>query len=660
MVVNTTPVFARNLAAYKAGYPIICNEGGSRSSKSYSIIQLLIGLATQKRLRISVVSHSLPHIKRGVFRDFKEIMMKIGKWNEEAWRATDFVYHFKNGSYIELFGLEDEGKARGPGRDILFVNEANLISKPLFDQLAMRTTGQIFLDWNPADFNSWVYDVADNPKNKRIHSTYKDNIHNLSKPQIEYIEHYKTLPDDFMWKVYGLGERGAAKELIYTNWGYYEADAPGDVFYGLDFGYTNPTALIKVTHYEGSNYAEEMLYQSSLTVPELINHLKQIVKSDAPIYCDAAEPKTIEEIYKAGFNAIPSDKDVWAGIVGVKSYPLFIRHGSQNLIREIQGYKWKKDKNDNVLEEPVKANDHACFIGETMIETHAGLKRIDCMQKGDLVKTSQGYQQVLNVFDNGVKLTVEYRMLFDTFSVSLRCTPDHLIKTESGWKQISELKSGQTIFLSNFSMEGLTEFIQESDISNVTNGTCTMTFGDSIKDQFQEDFMCTTWMETHGTTTSKTLNSRKPIHTYQNIQENDLRTTQNGQQTFSEEELKLLLNGTKAKKGSSGIKSMQKEWDLVNHATSKKSVHNAERNSLISLQQGMQNSVMLTARLKHLEQGTKQPVRVYDLEVENEHEYFANGVLVHNCDAMRYAIFTHLTQAQTEWWGVDSQGNVIQ
>jgi phage terminase large subunit len=369
--INTTPVFVKNYAAYKEGFPIICNEGGSRSSKSYSIIQLLIMLATQKKgLRISIVSHSLPHIKRGAFRDFKEILLNIGKWSEEQWRATDFVYTFKNGSYIELFGLEDEGKARGPGRDILFINEANLISKPLFDQLAMRTTGQIFLDWNPADFNSWVYQIADDPKNKRIHSTYKDNIHNLSRAQIEYIEHYKTLPDDFMWKVYGLGERGAAKELIYTQWNYYEDVAHGDVFYGLDFGYTNPTALVKITHYEGSNYVEEVLYRSGLTVPELIQILKQEIKTKAPIYADCAEPKTIEEIYKAGINVFPSDKDVWAGIVGVKSYPLFIRHGSQNLIKELQGYKWKKDKNDNILEEPVKAEDHLLDAMRYGIFTH--------------------------------------------------------------------------------------------------------------------------------------------------------------------------------------------------------------------------------------------------------------------------------------------------
>lgn len=370
IIIETTPVFQRNLAAYGKHYPIICNEGGSRSGKTYAIVQLLCGIAASEKQRISFVSHSLPHVKRGVLRDFKLIMEETGWWNEANWSATNFVYTFPNGSYIELFGLEDESKARGPGRDILFVNEANLIAKTLFDQLAMRTTGQIFLDWNPADFNSWVYEVADDPKNKNIHSTYKDNIHNLSQAQIDYIEGYKNLPDDFLWKVYGLGERGAAKELIYTTWKYYTDEPTGDVFYGLDFGYTNPSAMVKVTHYEGANYVEEVLYRSSLTVPEMINLIKGMGIGRGVIYADCAEPKTIEEIYKAGLNIKPSDKDVWAGIVGVKSYPLYIKRGSDNLVKELQGYKWKKDKNDNILEEPVKAEDHLVDALRYAIFTH--------------------------------------------------------------------------------------------------------------------------------------------------------------------------------------------------------------------------------------------------------------------------------------------------
>lgn len=368
-----SPVYIASKKAFFERWPIICNEGGSRSGKTYSVIQLLIIIAAIKQpgVRISIVSHSLPHIKRGAYRDFKLIMDEWKIWNDDDFSYSDFVYTFPNGSYIELFGLEDESKARGPGRDILFVNEANLISKPLFDQLAMRTTGQIFLDWNPADFNSWVYDIADDPKNKRIHSTYRNNLSNLSPTQVSLIESYKNLPDDFMWKVYGLGQRGAAKELIYTQWKMYD-DEPegGDVFYGLDFGYTNPAAIVKVKHYDGSNYVEQVLYKSGLTNQDLIQFINQLDIGRAPVYADCAEPKSIEELYKAGINVLPSDKDVWAGIVRVKSYPLLIQRKSEDLITEIQGYKWKKDKNDNILEEPIKMKDHLCDAMRYAVFTH--------------------------------------------------------------------------------------------------------------------------------------------------------------------------------------------------------------------------------------------------------------------------------------------------
>jgi phage terminase large subunit len=369
--IKATPVFYANKKAYEEGYPIICNEGGSRSSKSYSVVQLLIHIAINKpNTRISMVSHSLPHIKRGVYRDFKNIMEQWNIWDEKDFRYTDFIYTFKNGSYIELFGLEDPDKAKGPARDILFVNEANLISKALFDQLLIRTTGQVFLDWNPADFISWVYDVADNPKSKRIHSTYLNNISNLSESQIRNIEQYKDLPDDFMWKVYGLGERGSAKEIIYTQWKQYDEAPQGDVFYGLDFGYVHPAALVKVTHYEGQNYFEEIVYQSGLTLSDLSRLIKEKLPERATIYADAAEPKSIEELYRQGFNIKPAQKDVWAGIVKMKSYPINLHYNSKNLRREFMSYKWKKDKNDNVIEEPVKANDDLMDACRYAVFTH--------------------------------------------------------------------------------------------------------------------------------------------------------------------------------------------------------------------------------------------------------------------------------------------------
>ena len=371
-------VLASTALAYWDGWPIICNEGGSRSGKTYSAIQLLVSIATKyPNKRISIVSHSLPHIKRGAFRDLKEILENTNNWHEEWMRWTDFVYYFPNGSYIELFGTEDDGKVRGPGRDILFVNEANLISRMVFDQLAMRTTGTIFLDWNPAEFRSWVYDISDDPKNKRIHSTYLDNIHNLSANQVAIIEGYKSLPDPFMWKVYGLGERGASAELIYTSYKRIDVAPEGDVAFGLDFGYNHPTAMVKVTFVDGCAYADEVLYKSNLDPAQLIDAVKGAWDGRSYIYCDSARPDMIEMLHKAGLKVKKAEKDVWAGIMHVKKHPLYIVGKSHNLVNELMSYKWQKDKDGNIDDKtPVKANDDACDALRYCIFTHSTTPRL--------------------------------------------------------------------------------------------------------------------------------------------------------------------------------------------------------------------------------------------------------------------------------------------
>ena len=360
-LVKVTPVFQANWKALKSSDKrYIVNEGGSRSGKSFSIMQVLITYAhLTPNIRITVCSHSLPHLKRGSMRDFDVIIRDWGMYNIDNHNKTDNVYHFDNNSYIEFIGLEDPDKARGAGRDLLFVNEANLISKALFDQLDVRTTDRVFLDLNPADFDSYCYQIADGKDAIKIHSTYRNNITNIPAKQIEVIESYRDA-DPIMWQVFGLGLRGTSQEQIYTHWKVTDSlPGKGQVNYGLDFGYNVPTALVRIETYEGANYAEEVIYQTKLTTADLIEKLKQIgIRRTETIFCDAAEPKTIEELTRAGFNAKPADKDVTEGIRKVKSMPLFVTRNSDNLIKELKQYKWKVDKNGKVLDEPVKENDH--------------------------------------------------------------------------------------------------------------------------------------------------------------------------------------------------------------------------------------------------------------------------------------------------------------
>ena len=303
----------------------------------------------------------MPHLKRGARRDILKILEDAGLYSDEAFNKTDNVYHYSNGSYIEFFGAEDAGKVRGPGRDILYINEANLIQQQIYQQLAFRTGKTIFLDFNPVEESSWVYDVADKEGNILIHSTYKDNPF-LPSEQVKEIESLKDA-DPNLWKVFGLGERGKSAEIIYTHWKTGEFPKEGQIFYGLDFGFSVPTAMVKICHLNGVNYVEEVLYQTKMTTNDLAERLKVLgVERSDEIFCDNAEPKTIEELVRAGYNAKPASKDVWAGIQKVKGLPLVVSPLSINLIKELKSYRWKTDKDGKVHpdEQPVKMWDHLC------------------------------------------------------------------------------------------------------------------------------------------------------------------------------------------------------------------------------------------------------------------------------------------------------------
>ena len=366
VTVKYTDVFEWNLEAYLSKqYRVIANQGSTRSTKTYSIDQLLALYIPHKETKsISIVSPSLPHLKRGARRDFLEILEQAEVYSDAQFNKTDNIYHYPNGSYVEFFGVDEPGKVRGPGRDILFVNEANLIPFAIYKQLALRTKEVVFIDFNPVDESSWVYDVADQEGNLMIHSTYLNNPF-LSKEQRQEIESLKDA-DENLWNVFGLGLRGKSSEIIYTHWKTVkELPGKGERFFGQDFGYNVPSALVDIEVYEGAIYVDEVIYEQKLTTGDLIEMYKErgVFKS-REIFCDSAEPKTIEELRRAGYTAKEADKDVTEGIRKVKSMPLYITERSVNILKEIKSYKWKTDINgkpvkDKDKDEPVKFNDHA-------------------------------------------------------------------------------------------------------------------------------------------------------------------------------------------------------------------------------------------------------------------------------------------------------------
>lgn len=352
-----TRVAIETQKAIDEGYRLIVHQGGTRSGKTYGIQDYLISLAFTTNLSISVCSISLPHLKKGAMRDWRELMEEKGDYNPNAHNMTDQLYKYPLGGYMEFFSVDDSKRVRGPGRDILHWNEANLGSLETYRQLAIRTRKIIILDYNPADEFSWIYDeVLPRKDCKFIQTTYLDNPF-ISKQQRAEIEHLKDVDENF-WKVYGLGERGHSSNVIFHKWTSYTGDVNGDYCYGLDFGFNHPNALTKVTYDDGKLYLQEMFYQSHTTTPDLIQAIKPMV-GNSYVYCDTARPDMIQELRLAGINAREAVKDVKDGITWMKSNLIFVHQSSVNLQKEMRSYKWKTKPNGQILDEPVKLFDDA-------------------------------------------------------------------------------------------------------------------------------------------------------------------------------------------------------------------------------------------------------------------------------------------------------------
>ena len=354
--VKHTPVLTRNLEKWKdPNIRYVINQGGSRSSKTYSILQLLIIIALMSPgTTISIVRQTMPALKGSVIRDLIEILKDMNVYKASLHHKTENKFNFPNGSMIEWFATVDDQKLRGRKRDILYCNEANEISFSEFNQLVLRTTGKVFLDFNPSDTEHWIYDLLKDDKSYLIKSTYKDNSF-LGEDQINYIENLINVDENY-YKVYALGERPIAQTRIYSHFKQYSELPPVDDWcWGLDFGYNHPTALVKCAYSDGRIYVSEHIYQTGLTVDEVVSKCKSIVDGK-DLWCDAARPDIIEALRRVGLRAKAADKAVKEGINQVKSSEIYVDMNSTNLLKEYKLYSWRTYK-EQILDEPVKEWD---------------------------------------------------------------------------------------------------------------------------------------------------------------------------------------------------------------------------------------------------------------------------------------------------------------
>jgi phage terminase large subunit len=358
MNIKSTVIFEKNYEAIMGDKRFIINEGGSRSSKTYSLCQLMIIYCLQNNNKVvSVIRKTFPALRATVLRDFIEILKDIGLYKQEAHNKSEHIYTFANGSMIEFFSVDDEQKIRGRKRDIAWCNEANELYFDDFTQLNMRTEDKLIFDYNPSDSVSWLYEL---PKDEStlIKSTYRDNpfLPDSIKLQIEDLKR----TDEALYQIYALGEKATSKSNIYSNWSFV-AHRPSrfvKYVYGLDFGYNHPTALIRVYYCDNDIYIEPVIYESYLTTTMLIEKLGTLgIEQSVTILADYSRPEIIQEMNTAGYDVQNANKVVKKGIDNLKTFGV-ICQDDKAIRREYENYKWKKI-GDQILDEPIKLFDDA-------------------------------------------------------------------------------------------------------------------------------------------------------------------------------------------------------------------------------------------------------------------------------------------------------------
>jgi len=339
---------------------ISLHQGGTRSGKTYSCCQILAEYCWHNHDAgqvISIVRKTYPALRATVMRDFIEILESQDWYNPNDHNKTEGTLKLF-GNLVEFFSLDQPQKVRGRRRDILYCNEANELTLEDWRQLTFRTRDKIILDFNPSDPFHWLYELPNREDCTLYKSTYKDNPF-LSPELVREIELLKESDPDY-WRIYGEGERATNRRAIYLATEGEKPDTAKLLGYGLDWGFTNdPTAVVAVYKQDNALYLEELLYERGLVNSEIATKLEALDLGREYIIADSAEPKSITELKRYGYNVHPSQKgpdSIRRGIDLLKRHKLHYK--GQNLQKEIHTYKWKIDKEGNNVNSPEDANNH--------------------------------------------------------------------------------------------------------------------------------------------------------------------------------------------------------------------------------------------------------------------------------------------------------------
>jgi phage terminase large subunit len=368
-------------------------RGGTSASKTISILVWLIDYAQSTKGEIlSVVSETFPHLEDGAMRDFEAIMKDRGYWDDDRWHGTKHEYTFEGGSVIEFLSVDTYGKAHGPRRDVLFINECNNLDWNIVDQLITRTRKVVWLDWNPV--SEFWFDTEILPNRDDVDFITLTYLDNEALDAVSLAEILSHKNNKRWWTVYGLGQVGDIEGRIFTGWQVNVDDIPHEARlerYGLDFGYTNdPTALIAIYYYNGGYILDEVLYQKGLSNKQIADVILNQPRK-AMVIADSAEPKSIDEIRSHGINIMPTTKgpgSVLQRIQMMQDQQISVTKRSVNTISEYRKYLWETDKEGRITNEPSPIFNHAMDAAGYALRS-----LVPMIQRADMLANMPRYEQ---------------------------------------------------------------------------------------------------------------------------------------------------------------------------------------------------------------------------------------------------------------------------
>ena len=376
MNITTTLVFEELLTSDELGKRIVVAQGGSRSGKTYNIlIYWIYKLLQEEKKTLTIVRKTLPSLKNSVLKDLISILEMFGVYNPDKLHKQEGYYELGT-NIINWISVDEPQKVRGSKRDYLYCNEANELKLEDWNQLIFRTTDKVICDLNPSELSSWVYDLELRDDCYFFKTTWRDNPF-IDDNIIKELESLKY-KDENLYRIYNLGEKGISTELVFNKYQTIEHIPPEAKLLGrgMDFGYNHPSTVVEIYKDGDVLYFKELLYVRNLTMPDIIHKLDVLgIEKTDTIWCDSASPQNIEELRRVRYNAKPvNKKSILHGIDLIKRHHIYITSGSKNIIQEFGSYKFKMDKNGELLDVPEDDNNHTIDAIRYVLESELNKK----------------------------------------------------------------------------------------------------------------------------------------------------------------------------------------------------------------------------------------------------------------------------------------------